>query len=209
MTNQTDELVRKTLEYAACHAFEISDEKAFSVYFTFFYLDKMTTEGRNPVFEFERQVFREAKFPQFFTEKERLDILIHIEGKRVGFEFKYPKVTDQQPTKKRAEIYQAIGRLVHLTGIGFLNKGILVCATNNSAVYSEGKSKVYPTHSGYCIDKDSYILPLEGPNKVISHSSYGRIWNCRAPNSIRFQWNTIQGHSYQYLSPIEISNVTS
>jgi len=209
MTSQTGELVRKTLEYATQHAFEISDEKAFSIYFAFFYLEKMRVEGINPVFEFERHVFKEAKFPQFFTEKERLDILVHIEGKRVGFEFKYPKVTDQQSTKKRAEIYQAICRLVHLTGVGFLYKGILICATNNPAVYSEGESKLYPTHNGYYIDKNSYILPLESPNKVISHHSYGKIWNCKAPNSIRFQWNTIQGHSYQYLSPIEISNVTS
>ena len=207
MKSQIDESITTCFEYAASQNFEISDEKAFSAYFAFFYFEKMKRGNRNPVFQFERQVFKEANFPSFITEKQRLDILLHLEGKKVGFEFKYPKETDQQPVKKRAEIYQAIGRLVHLADIGFLDKGFLICATNNAAIYSATGPKEYPTHEGYSIDENSYILPSKPHNDVISHSSYGKIWNCSTHNLIRFEWRITQYGSYHCLNPIEISKV--
>jgi len=88
---QVEKSVRESLNYCVRHGIEISDEKAFLVYVAFFCFEKMAKQSSYPVvLEFERLVFREANFPQFFTEKERLDLLIHIGGEKVGFEFKFP-----------------------------------------------------------------------------------------------------------------------
>lgn len=204
MIKQIDGSVRQTLEYTDRHNFKISDEKAFSVYFAFFYFEMLRREGKNPIFEFERKVFKEADFPHFFGGNERLDILLHLDDKKFGFELKYPKESAQHATKIRAEIYQAIGRLVHLTNKGFLNKGFLICATNVGAIYSGRPSNEYPTYNGYVIPEKSYILPSKESDEVLPSSSYGKIWNCMIHNTIKFEWCRIGEMPYRYLSPIEI-----
>lgn len=206
MKNEPLSWTKQTLAYANLHDMEISDERAFSVYFAFFCLVESAKMGKEPVIEFERRVFWEADFEEFFTGRERLDLLLHIGGKRIGFEFKYPKAADQQSTKKRAEIYQAIGRLVHLTARGIIDDGFLICATNNEAIYS-GSEGLYPTYDGYSIPGHTYILPSRPAGQVVSHHSYGRIWNCMTANGIGFRWNALQGQAYHYLDPIEIQPV--
>jgi len=208
MKSQIDMSIRKTLEYAARYNFEISDEKAFSVYFAYFYFEKLRGENKSPIFEFERGVFKEANFPEFFTNKERLDLLSVMGGKKVGFEFKYPKKTDTNSTAKRAEIYHTIGRLVHLTNKRLLDKGFLICATNMEAIYNGRKSNEYPTYENYFIPENSYILPSEEPNGIVKKSkNYAKIWNCIIHNEIRFDWQIIRDSTYRYLNPIEICNV--
>ncbi len=205
MKRQVEKSVRESLEYALCNNIDIPDEKAFLVYFAFFYFRNTENQNQHPgVLEFERSIFKAVNFPEFFTEKERLDLLIRHDTENVGFEFKFPKKSDQQPVKKRAEIYQAIGRLVYLTRIGILDRGFLICASDNEAVYSSPGSK-YPTNSGFTIASDTYLLSAETADCVIHHPSYGKIWNCKSTGLLKFEWHEVTGSTYRYLSPLEIT----
>jgi hypothetical protein len=203
---QLEKAVRESLDYCVRHGFEISDEKAFSVYVAFYLTKAINEIGHRIILQFERPIFKDANFRDLFSERERLDMLLWVGDERVGIEFKYPKKSDEQPVKKRAEVYQAIGRLVHLTQKGFLDRGFLICATDNSDVYSS-EGKAYPIYNGYSIAKDAYILQDKPRDEIEKHPSYGRIWNCRAPNPIEFRWHETAGCAHRYLSPIEVLTV--
>jgi len=205
MINQIETAVRNSLNYSVTKNFEISDEKAFCIYVVYNLIKTLMEKKHVVDIQFERQVFDEADLDGFLDRNYRIDVFIHMESINIGVEFKYPKASDQQPVKKRAEIYQAIGRLVYLTKKGVINEGYLICATDNPAVYSYRGDR-YPLYDGYKIPKDSYILPNMQNDEVEHHHSYGNTWNCQALNTFEFLWKEVVASKYRYLAPVLICN---
>ncbi|MBT9097242.1 DUF2442 domain-containing protein [Methylovulum psychrotolerans] len=156
--------------------------------------------------DFEKTCFI-SENEEKFSDGTFLDLYAVLDDKKIGFEFKFPKSTEDQK-KTRIKIINDIKRLCWLKIKGKIDKGYFLCMTDTMPYINKGEKED-------AVDFETYqgsIYTAGGFFPVYEKLSIEKI---AVPKEIVFYWNGIrlmkmkykpmkEGRYYPWLTPIII-----